>query len=211
MEGIEYLAIFFAFIIGLVFGGMAAFLSRRMVFNRQLRIAERKAARMVAEARTESKGILQEAQEEIKKNKTVNDTEYRERRSELQKQENRLNQKQETLDRKIEGAEQRERNLNNKEKEIETIRNQMGELKDKQLQQLELISGMSSSEARESLLAAMEVEMQQEASRRLHQWEDKLNEDANEKAQEILSSAIQRNASEIVAESTVRNIPAFSR
>ena len=120
MEGIEYLAIFFAFIIGLVFGGMAAFLSRRMVFNRQLRIAERKAARMVAEARTESKGILQEAQEEIKKNKTVNDTEYRERRSELQKQENRLNQKQETLDRKIEGAEQHERNLNNKEKEIET-------------------------------------------------------------------------------------------
>ena len=91
MGGIEYIAIFFSFIIGLIFGGMAAFLSRRMVFNRQLRIAERKAARMVAEARNESKGILQEAQEEAKKNKAAADTEHRERRSELQRQENRLN------------------------------------------------------------------------------------------------------------------------
>ena len=67
MGGIEYIAIFFSFIIGLIFGGMAAFLSRRMVFNRQLRIAERKAARMVAEARNESKGILQEARRKPRK------------------------------------------------------------------------------------------------------------------------------------------------
>ena len=133
MEGIEYIAIFFSFIIGLIFGAAAAFFWRRMVFNRQLRVAERKAARMVAEARTESKGILQEAQDEVKKNKATADSEYRERRSELQRQENRLNQKQETLDRKIEGAEQRERNITSKEKEIETIRGQLGELKDKQL------------------------------------------------------------------------------
>lgn len=202
MGGIEYIAIFFSFIIGLIFGAAAAFFWRRMVFNRQLRLAERKAARMVAEARNESKTILQEAQDEIKKNKATADSEHRERRGELQRQENRLNQKQETLDRKIEGAEQRERNLANKEKEIETVRGQLGELKDKQLQQLELISGMSSTEARQSLMDAMEVEMQQEASRRLHQWEEKLKEEANEKSQEILVSAIQRSASEIVAEST---------
>ena len=206
-EPIYWIALFFSLIIGVIGGAAAAFFSRRIVFNRQLRLAERKAARMVAEARTESKEILQETQEEIKKNKANADSEYRERRSELQKQENRLNQKQETLDRKIEGAEQRERNLNNKEKEIDNIRNQMGELKDKQLEQLELISGMSSTEAKDSLLEAMEVEMRQEASRRLRQWEDKLKEEANEKAQEILSSAIQRSASEIVAESTTSVVP----
>jgi ribonuclease Y len=207
MQGIEYIAIFFSFIIGLMAGAAAAFFWRRMVFNRQLRLAERKAARMVAEARNEAKGILQESQEEIKKNKATADSEYRERRSELQRQENRLSQKQETLDRKIEGAEQRERNLTGKEKEIETIRGQLGELKDKQLQQLELISGMSSTEAKQSLLDAMEVEMQQEASRRLHQWEEKLKEESDEKAQQILSSAIQRSASEIVAESTASVVP----
>jgi len=209
MEGgaLVYIALFFSFIIGLVFGGLAFFLSRRLVFNRQLRIAERKAARMVAEARNESKLILQEAQEEAKRSKAQADAEYRERRGELQRQENRLNQKQETLDRKIEGVEQRERNMASKEKEIETTRSQLGELKDKQLKQLELISGMSSTEAKQSLLDAMEIEIQQEASRRLHQWEAKLKEESDEKAQEILASAIQRSASEIVAETTVSVVP----
>ncbi len=209
MEGgaLVYIALFFSFIIGLVFGGLAFFLSRRLVFNRQLRIAERKAARMVAEARNESKLILQEAQEESKRSKVQADAEYRERRGELQRQENRLNQKQETLDRKIEGVEQRERNMAGKEKEIESTRSQLGELKDKQLKQLELISGMSSMEAKQALLDAMEIEIQQEASRRLHQWEAKLKEESDEKAQEILASAIQRSASEIVAETTVSVVP----
>jgi ribonuclease Y len=207
LGAIQYIAIFFSFVIGLIFGGMAAFLSRRMVFNRQLRIAERKAAKMVGEARKESKTILEQAQEEAKQLKASTEGEYRERRAELQRQETRLSQKGETLDRKLEGVEQRDRNLANKEKEIENIRGQLGELKDKQLQQLELISGMSSSEARQNLLDAMEVELQQEASRRLHQWEAKLKEEADEKAQEILTPAIQRSASEIVAEATVSVVP----
>jgi ribonuclease Y len=201
------LAIFFSFIIGTIFGGMAAFLSRRIVFNRQLRLAERKAAKMVAEARNESKNVLQEAQEEAKRIKVSADSEYKERRTELQRQENRLTQKSETLDRKLEGVEQRERNLHNKEKEIESTRGQLGELKDKQLKQLELISGMSSTEAKQALLDAMEVELQQESSRRLHQWEARLKEEADEKAQEILAPAIQRSASDIVAETTVSVVP----
>ena len=203
----EIIAVFFIFVIGVILGGMAAFLSRRLVFNRQLRLAERKAARMVAEARNESKTILQDAQNEAKRIKGSADNDYRERRTELQRQENRLNQKGETLDRKMESVEQRERNLTNKEKEIESARNQMVELKDKQLKQLELISGMSSAEARQTLLDAMEVEMQHEASRRLKQWEIKLKEESNQKAQEILALAIQRSASEIVAETTVSVVP----
>jgi ribonuclease Y len=203
----EIIAVFFIFVIGVILGGMAAFLSRRLVFNRQLRLAERKAARMVAEARNESKTILQDAQNEAKRIKGSADNDYRERRTELQRQENRLNQKGETLDRKMESVEQRERNLTGKEKEIESARNQMVELKDKQLKQLELISGMSSAEARQTLLDAMEVEMQHEASRRLKQWEIKLKEESNQKAQEILALAIQRSASEIVAETTVSVVP----
>jgi ribonuclease Y len=204
---IVYIALFFSFVIGLIFGGMGAFLSRRMLFNRQMRFAERKAAKMVSEARGESKEILQQAQEEAKRIKATADSDYRERRSELQRQENRLNQKNETLDRKLEGVEQRERNLGNKEKEIDSTRGQLLELKDKQLKQLELISGMSSTEARKTLLDAMEVELQQESSRRLRQWEARLKEESNEKAQEILALAIQRSASEIVAEATVSVVP----
>ncbi len=201
------LAIFFSFIIGAIFGAMAAFISRRLVFNRQIRIAERRAARMVSEAGNEAKAMLQDAQEEAKRTKTAGETEYRERRSELQRQEGRLAQKAESLERKLEGVEQRERSLAGKEKEIDSIRTHLGELRGKQLKQLELISGMSSSEARQQLLDAIEVEMQQETSRRLHEWEAQLKEEADKKAQEVLSQAIQRSASEVVAESTVAVVP----
>jgi ribonuclease Y len=202
-----YIAIGFSFIIGLIFGGVGAFLSRRMIFNRQIRIAERKAVKMVSEARNESKNVLAEAQNEAKRIKTSAENDFRERRTEVQRQENRLNQKSETLDRKLESVEQRERSLVNREKEIESNRSQITELKDKQLKQLELISNMSSTEAKQILLDAMEVEMQNEASRRLHQWENKLKDESALKAQEILAVAIQRSASEIVAETTVSVVP----
>jgi len=108
---VELIALFFIFVIGVVTGGMAAFLSRRLIFNRQLRIAERKAAKLVAESRNEAKDVMQQAQEEAKRVKIATDNDYRERRAEVQRQENRLNQKSETLDRKLEGVDQRERNL----------------------------------------------------------------------------------------------------
>jgi len=202
--GIEtVLAIFFSFVIGVIFGGMAAMLSRRVIISRQMRAAERKAARTVAEARNEAKGVLQEAQIEAKKVRAEAEAEYRERRAELQRQEHRVTQKGETLERKLEGVDQRERNLGSKEKEAEAIRAQISELKDRQLKQLELISGMSSAEAKQQLMDAMEVEIQQETSRRLREWEIKLKEEADRKSHEILSQAIQRSASDVVAETTV--------
>ncbi len=206
--GIEfYTALVSIFIIGVIAGGMAVYFFRRIVINRQLRTAQRRAARTVSEARLESKEILREAKEEADKTKSLAEAEHRERRSELQRQESRLSSKSETLDRKLEGVEQRERNLVNKEKEIESIRANLGEVRDRQLKQLELISGMSSSEAKQALLENMEIEMQGEASRRLREWEAELREEADNKAQEILSQAIQRSASEIVSETTVTSVP----
>ncbi|MDP6043412.1 MAG: Rnase Y domain-containing protein, partial [Dehalococcoidales bacterium] len=202
------LAFFFVGIIfGALLGGMAMFLSRRLMFNRQIRVAERKAARMMDVAKDEAKGVLNEAQEESRKIKNSADGEYRERRSEAQRQENRLSQKSESLDRKLEAVEQRDRSLAGKEKGIESTQNQLVELKSRQLQQLELIAEISSNEAKDQLIEAMEVEMQQETSRRLHEWEIRLKEEADEKARGILSQAIQRSASEIVAEATVAVVP----
>jgi ribonuclease Y len=206
-EVLAIIAIFFAFVIGVIFGGMALFLSRRILFNRQIRVAERKSARMVAQARDEARTVLNDAQDEAKRIKSTAEADYRERRVELQRQENRLSQKSENLDRKLEGVEQRERNLGGKEKEIDSVRTQLKELRDRQLKQLELISGLSSAEAKQQLLDAMQVEMQQEASRRLREWETKLKEEADAKAQEILTQAIQRSASEVVAEATVAAVP----
>ncbi|MBA7615008.1 Ribonuclease Y [subsurface metagenome] len=204
---LSLLTVFFSFAIGVIFGGMAAFLSRRVMANRQLRIAQKKAARMTIEAREEAKNALREAREEAGRIKALAETEYRERRSGLQSQESRLSQKAETLERKLEAAEQTGRTLANKEKEIESVRTHLRETRDRQLKQLELISGMSSTEAKQSLLEAMEIEIRVEASRRLREWEAKLKEEANKKAQEILSQAIQRSASEVVSETTVTTVP----
>lgn len=200
------LAFFFSFAIGVIFGGMATFLSRRVMITRQMHIAERKAAKMVAEARNESKEVLREAKEEADKAKSATEAEYRERRAELQRQENRLSQKGESLERKLDSVEQRERNLANKEKEVESMRTHLGEIRDRQIKQLELISGMSSAEAKQSLLDAMEIELREESSRYLRQWEAELKEDSDKKAQEILSQAIQRCASDVVAETTVATV-----
>ncbi len=193
--------------IGIILGGAIVFFFRRMVINRQLRTAQRKAARTVAEARNEAKKALNEAKEEAERIKTSSASEYRDRRSELQRQENRMTTKTETLERRLEGAEQRERNLVNKEKGIETIRADLTEVRDKQLKQLEVIAIMSSTEAKEILLERIETEMQDETSRRLREWESKLKEEADKKAQEILSQAIQRCASDVVSETSVVSVP----
>jgi ribonuclease Y len=195
------------FVIGIIGGGAIVFFFRRMVINRQLRVAQRKASRTVAEARIEAKEVLNEAKEEADKTKAASGAEYRERRAELQRQENRLSQKTETLERRSEGVEQRERNLVNKEKGMESIRADLTEVRDRQLRQLELISGMSSNEAQQTLLERMEGEMKEETSRRLREWEGELKEEADRKAQGILSQVIQRCASDVVSETTVISVP----
>ena len=103
---LTYIAIVFAFIIGLIVGVVGLFLFRRVLFNRQMRIAERKAVKMVSVARNEAKEIMQDAQNEVKRNKTTTENEIRERRTEVQRQEKNLIQKTETLDRKLENVEQ---------------------------------------------------------------------------------------------------------
>jgi ribonuclease Y len=201
------LGVFFGFVIGVVFGGMATFLFRRMLVNRQLRIAQRKVAKITSEVEAESKKITDGAKREAEKIKAAADAENRERRAELQRQESRLGQKTETLERKVESLEQRERNLVNKEKESDSIRSQLEEVRKKQIEQLELISGMSTAEAKQALLDTLETEIRNETSRRLREWETRLKEEADKKAQEILSQAIQRSASEVVAETTVATVP----
>ncbi|MDD4873962.1 MAG: ribonuclease Y [Dehalococcoidales bacterium] len=196
------LAIFFSFVIGVIFGGMAAFLSRSMLANHQIKIAQRKATKLLAETRLEAKDILDENKKEIDKLKSVNEAEYRERRTEIQRQENRLTQKEATLEHKLEDAVQRERNLITKEKDLDSIKANLIEVKENQLKQLELVSSLSSDEAKQLLLDKIEMEIQEEAGRRIRDWEIKIKEEAEDKARNILAQVIQRSASDVVSETT---------
>ncbi len=206
-ELIYYVALASVFFIGLIAGGAIIFFARRMLINRQLRVAQRKASRTIAEASEQAKELVREARTEIEKTRAANENEARQRRSELQRQENRVISKSENLDRKLESLEQRERNLNTKEKGIDTLRAELAGLQDKQLKQLEIVSGMTTEEARKVLLEKVDGELHEESSRRLIEWEKKLREESDKRAQEILVQAIQRSASEIVSESTVVTVP----
>jgi len=201
------IGIFAAFVIGIVAGGVIIMLWRGAILGRRQRIAERKAARIEAEARAEAKTFVEEAKADAEKTRTVADNEYKQRRTEIQRQENRLSQKIDSLDRKLENLEHRDRNLTNREKELENLRSSINEVKEKQLKKLEEISNLSSEDAKKLLLQNMESEMKDETARRVREWESNLQIQINEKAQEILSQAIQRSASEIVSETTVSAVP----
>lgn len=204
---IYYIALASIFIIGLVIGGVIVFFFRNMSITRQLRVAQRKAARTIAEAKDETKILLNDARQEAAKTKIAAENEYRQRSGELQRQENRLSAKTETMDRRLEGLDQRERNLTNKEKESESIRAEAENIKKQQLKQLEVIAGMTTADARQLLLERVEVEAKEEMARRLREWESKLKEESDKKAQDILAQVIQRSASEITTETTVSSVP----
>jgi len=133
--------------------------------------------------------------------------ECRERRTEIHRQERRIVQKEENLDKKAEALERREHSLTAKEKEAESLRTQLQDLKRRQIEQLELISGMSSAEAKELLIKAVEDEVREDASRRIREIEAQLKQEADERAREIISQAIQRCATDVVSESTVSVVP----
>lgn len=201
------LAIFFSFIIGSIFGGMAIFISKGVVFNRQLRTAQKSAEKVLAEAKLEAKDVLHDAKQEANKTKTAVDAEIRERRSELSRQENRVSQKVETLERKIENLDSRERELNSKEKSIQATHDKLEEIKENELKQLEAISGMTGDQAKQTLLDIVDTELVEEKTRRLREWETKVKAEADEKSRDILSQVIQRSASEIVTETTTSVVP----
>jgi ribonuclease Y len=196
-----------SFVIGVVLGGAIVFFFRRMAVNRLLRVAQRRASRIELEAKEEARKFNEQARVEAEKIRAAADNEYRERRLEVQRQENRLLSKTENLERKLEGVTQRERQLQNKEKSLDTLRAQIEEAKNKQVKQLEIISAMSVNEAKEVLLQRMESEIKEEATRRMREWEVKIKEEADIRAQDILAQTIQRSASDIVSETTVVSVP----
>ena len=190
-----------------IVGGVIVFFIRQVIASRKLRLAEQEAQRLIAETQDKQKAILLEAKEEAFNIKTEAEASYREQRAELQQQGRRLTQREENLERKFEAMEHREHNISAKEKELERVGAQVDEMKQKQLHQLELISGMSSAEAKEIVLQRIEGEIGEEASRRVREMEARVKEESDERARYILSQAIQRCATEVVTESTVSVVP----
>ncbi|MBM3156865.1 MAG: DUF3552 domain-containing protein, partial [Chloroflexi bacterium] len=168
--------------VALIAGLAVGFYIRNLIMARRIHLARKDAAKILEEATTKQKEILLEAKEEAIKIKADAESEIRGRRSELHRQERRIAQKEENLDRKTEAMERRDRSLAAKEKDAEKSQAQLEELKRKQIQQLELISGMSTSEAKNLLLKTVEEETRQDMAKRIREVEAQLKEESEQKA-----------------------------
>ena len=203
----EILMLIIATLGGFAVGGFVAFALWQVIIGRRVRVASKEAEKLLIEARTKHKEALLEAKEEAIRIKSQAEAEIKERRSELHRHERRLSQREENLDKKSEALERRERSLGAREKEAENLRTQLQELKRRQIQQLELISGMSSTEAKELLIKAMEEEVRDDVSRRVREIEAELKQEVDDRAREIIALAIQRCATDVVSETTVSVVP----
>jgi ribonuclease Y len=173
----------------------------------QLKAVREDAQRQLEEAQTKNKELLLEAKDESLRIRSQIEAENKERRAELQRQERRLQQKEENLDRKVEALERKERTIQAREKEQEAIRADLENAKKEQVKELERIGQLSLPEARELLLKSIEDEVREDASRRIRQIELEAREEGERKARDIMAAAIQRYASEQVAETTVSVVP----
>ncbi|WP_442891496.1 ribonuclease Y [Dendrosporobacter sp. 1207_IL3150] len=195
-----------AIVIGILGVGIGYWM-RKKTAEAQIISAETAAKKIVEEAErageAKKKEALVEAKEDIHKLRIELDRDTKERRSELQRLERRLVQKEENLDRKIDSLEKKEEILSRKEAELDRSQEKINDLHAKQLSELERISGLTSEDARNMLLASAQEEIKHETAMMIKELEQQAKEEADKKAREIISLAIQRCAADHVAETTV--------
>ena len=188
---------------GLLIGAGVGYTLRRRTDGTSLQQAEEQASRLLAEAETRQKELLLAAKEEQLSLRNQLEAELKERRAEISRIEQRLAQKEENLDRKSEAIERRDTSMREREASIERLRAEAEELRQRQATELERVSNLTQDEARQQLLAAVEVEIRDEASRRVREMEKEVEATAGQRARKILATAIQRYTSEVTAENTV--------
>ncbi|WP_054260321.1 ribonuclease Y [Propionispora sp. 2/2-37] len=199
--------ILFIAVVAAVLGSGVGYVIRKRIAEAKIASAEEAAKKIVVEAErageAKKKEALVEAKEEIHRHRSELERETRERRAELQRLERRLLQKEENLDRKIDSLEKKEEVLSRKEAELDKSQETINELYAKQLTELERLSGLTSEEARSLLLANAQEEIKHETAMMIKELEQQAKEEADKRAREIISLAIQRCAADHVAETTV--------
>ncbi|MDR1064963.1 MAG: ribonuclease Y [Oscillospiraceae bacterium] len=191
---------------------------RKRVAEREIQGAEEHAKNIVNDsikaAEAKKREALLEAKEEIHKNRSEYEREVKERRAEITKQEDRIRQKEETLDKKTDALDKKMDALEKKSEtvavkltELETAREEIADVKRAQLETLEKISGLTVEEAKAQIIRNLESEVTHEAAMKIKDIEERFKEEAEQKAREYISIAIQRVASDHVVEATVSVVP----
>ena len=214
MEAIEIILIVIGVLVGIVAGvvlGVVSFKKKYKDADEKIKNADNEALRIynerISSGENRKKELLLEAKDEIHKLRTEHDKEVKERRAELSKQERRLQQKEESLDKKTDAFERKEEELTRRMNEVANLQTEAEEVKKQHLATLEQISGLTQEQAKQFLLDSVEQEVRHETAMKIKEIEQDLKDNAEEKAREILSIAIQRCAADHAAEATVSVVP----
>ena len=198
-------------VVALIIGIPIGIQIRKRTAEKEINSAEEEAKRIINEsiksAESKKREALVEAKEEILQARNEYEREVKERRADLQKQERRLQQKEENLDRKTENIEKKEDTLQRKLAELDEARDEVATVKKTQMEVLERISGFTAEEAKNYLINQLAEEVTHESAMKVREIEAQFKEEADTRAKEILSLAIQRCAADHVAEATVSVVP----
>ena len=208
------LLIVIAFVVGaLISVGFSVLYYRKGLSAKQKKLeedvakAEEDAERVIGEAQKNAESrkreLLLQAKEEITNAKLDLEKDVRERKSEIARERNRLEQKEESLNRKIEAMEQKETALESRVSDVMALEEKAKELERQKVIELEKVSGLSVSDARNLVLDAAQREYSHDMAVMLKQMEEQAKAEADKKSREIVVNAIQRYASDYVSEVTV--------
>ena len=188
-------------------GAGAGFIYRKQITELKIGRAEQYASDLLNDAtrkaEEQKKEKVLEAKEEVLRLKTDLDKEIHDRRSEQQRSERRVAQREETLDKKLDNLERREEKLNQKGEEIQARLTEAESLRDQQTAELERVAGLTADEATQIIISRVQKEAYHDAAAAVREIETKAKEEGDKKARNIISLAIQRCASDHVAETTV--------
>lgn len=197
--------------VGLIVGSVVGYFYRKNIAEAKVGKTEETIKNMLEDAQLRADNIkketLLEAKEEVHRLRSEFDRESRERRNEMQRSERRLIQKEESIDRKLESLEKKEESLIDKNRQVDKMQKSVEELRDKQIEELERVSSLTTEEAKAILIQKIEHEARHDAAALVREIEMKAKEEADKKARNIIGLSIQRYAAEHVAESTVSVVP----
>ena len=189
-----------AVIVGIVVGVIV----RKIVSEKKLGSAEEQSKHILENAIKDAENAKKEsiisAKEEIFNLKKEADFDIKERRKEVSRLERRVTQKEETLDAKLEGIERKEGVLAEKIADADRLKAEIAKTLEGQIAMLEKIAGLTREDAKAELVARLDSEMKHETALKIAEYEERFKEEADAKAKDILSLAIQRCAADHVSE-----------
>ncbi len=194
-------------LIALAAGLAAGYFYRKNSMEKKIGQTEEYVNNMLEEANHKAeekkKEAVLEAKEEIIRLKSELDKEVRDRRNEVSRLERRVNQREEQFDKKLDNLEAREEALNDKYRDAERLQAEAQEMHDRQQSELERIAGMTADEAKQILIDRIQKDAYHDAAVMVREVEAQAREEADKKARNIVSLAIQKCAADHVAETTV--------